>query len=156
MDEHSVDRTRRLTAIRDLEAPKGINSFSFLSLPDAQLVTNISNLGVSLGRSDHSVHKAIKQFKSLEHGRLASLSPIKTNVKRDLLKELDEIDMQANDGFDQLLLKQINSEALDDCLTGNNSHLDDICFPELRKKSAVPNKPKIIVPNLKKGTRVKK
>ena len=125
-------------------------------LPDAQLVTNISNLGVSLGSSDRSVHKAIKHFRSLEHGRLASLSPIKTNVKRDLLKELEEIDMQADDGFDQLLLKQINSEALDDCLTGNNSHLVDICFLELRKKSAVPNKPKIIVPKLKKGARVTK
>ena len=77
-------------------------------------------------------------------------------LKEIFLKELEEIDMQADDGFDLLLLKQINSEALDDCLTGNNSHIDDICFPESRKKSAVPNKPKIIVPNLKKGARVTK
>ena len=119
-----------------MEGPKGINSSSsFLSFPDAQLVTNISNLAVSLGRSDRPVHKAIKQIRSLEHGKLARLAPIKTNVKRDLLKELDEIDMQADDGFDQLLLKQINSEALDDCLTGNNSHIDDIMFCGIKKNN---------------------
>ena len=47
LDEHSLDRAQRLTAMRNLDVPKGTRpSASFLSLTDNCIISNITNLGV--------------------------------------------------------------------------------------------------------------
>ena len=76
-----------------------------------------------------------RHIRELEHGRLASSPANQSKVKRDLSKDLDALEDTENDGFDQLMIKEMNSAALEDFLTENNSHLGDICPLKSRKKS---------------------
>jgi len=94
LDEHSVERAERLVAERNLETPKGTKSLSsFLSLSDDHIAANVSKLGVLLlGDNDSLVRHAVRQIKVFEHGSLA-ISPVgKNKIKRDLSKDLDEIE----------------------------------------------------------------
>ena len=134
LDEHSLDRAQRLTAMRNLDVPKGTRpSASFLSLTDDCIISNITNLGVLMGVSESQSKCVTRHIRELEHGRLASSPAKQSKVKRDLSKDLDALEDTENDGFDQLMIKEMNSAALEDFLTENNSHLGDICPLKSRK-----------------------
>ena len=136
LDEHSLDRAQRLTAMRNLDVPKGTRpSASFLSLTDDCIISNITNLGVLMGVSESQSKCVTRHIRELEHGRLASSPENQSKVKSDLSKDLDALEDTENDGFDQLMIKEMNSAALEDFLTENNSHLGDICPLKSRKKS---------------------
>lgn len=93
LDEHSVERAERLVAERNLETPKGTKSLSsFLSLSDDHIAANVSKLGVLLGDNDSLVRHAVRQIKVFEHGSLAISQFGKNKIKRDLSKDLDEIE----------------------------------------------------------------
>jgi len=142
---NSLDRAQRLAAMRNLDAPKGIcPSASFLSLTDDCITSNITNLGVLMGGSESQAKCVTRHIRELEQGRLAS-SPInQSKVKRDLSKNLDALDDTEDDGFDQLMIKELNNAALEDFLTKSNSHLGDICPLESPKKKSVSSKFKLV------------
>ena len=157
LDEHSLARAQRLTAMRNLDAPKCTqHSASFLSMSDDHISSNISNLDVILGANDSLVKLATKQIRELEQGRIANSPKNKNQVKCDLSKDLDELEMQEDDGFDQMVLNEINSEVLEDCLARNNSHSGDICLLGSTKKSKASKSKPHEVPNKKKGTKITK
>jgi len=61
-----------------------------------------------------------------------------------------------HDGFENLMLYNLNSNLLEDVLTESNSHQGDICLMESAKKSK-SNKSKIkFVPKMKKRDEVDK
>jgi len=84
----------------------------FLSLSDDHIAANVSKLGVLLGDNDSLVRHAVGQIKVLEHGSLI-ISPVgKNKIKRDLSKDLDEA--CGDDGFENLMLNNLNSNMLED------------------------------------------
>ena len=84
----------------------------FLSLSDDHIAANVSKLGVLLGDNDSLVRHAVRQIKVLEHGSLI-ISPVgKNKIKRDLSKDLDEACV--DDGFENLMLNNLNSNMLED------------------------------------------
>ena len=99
-----------------------------------------------MGNNDLVVKKVTREIREFEHGRIAN-SPISNiKVKRDLTKDLDELDTQEDDGLDHVRLKEFISDNLVDGPTKSNSHLDDICLyvdtkiqNQERKKSEGPN-----------------
>ena len=97
-----------------------------------------------------------REIREFQHGRIAN-SPISNiKVKRDLTKDLDELDTQEDDGLDHVGLKEFNSDKLVDGPTESNSHLNDICLFTLTQKSKTKKGKKVKVQIHKKGTKISK
>ena len=109
LDEHLLVRAQRLTAKRNLD-PQGTCLGSFLCLSDNHIINNITNLGVFMSYNDLVVKKVTREIREFQHGRITN-SPISNiKVKRDLTKDLDELDTQEDDGLDHVGLKEFNSD----------------------------------------------
>jgi len=76
-----------------------------------------------------------REIREFEHGRIANSPIYNIKVKRDLTKDIDELDTQEDDGLDHVGLKEFISDNLVDGPTESNSHLDDICLSTLTQKS---------------------
>ena len=97
-----------------------------------------------------------REIREFEHGRIAN-SPISNiKVKRDLTKDLDDLDTQEDDGLDHVGLEEFNSDKLVDGPKESNSYLDDICLSRLTQKSKIIKRKKVKVPIHNKGTKIMK
>lgn len=80
-----------------------------------------------------------KHIRLMETHRLAT-SPIKNSkAKRDLTKDLDDVETHDDDGLDHLSVCHIRNNILEDSLAEDNSHLGDIYQLEPKQKSKNQN-----------------
>ena len=107
-----------------------------------------------MGNNDLAVKKVTREIRDFEHGRIANSPISNSKVKRDLMKDLDELDTLEDDGLDHVGLKDFNCDKLVDGPTESNSQLDDICLSTLTQKSKTSKGKKLMkVLVHKKGTK---
>lgn len=69
VNEDSLERAKRLTAIRNLDSTGNFPINSILSLSDDYVSDNCASLGISLGHTKSEVQLSIKSIMSLERNR---------------------------------------------------------------------------------------
>ena len=79
-DEHTMKKTERRAATRNLETP---GNSSFQSFPDSRISHNMNNLGISLGRDDNLVKSSTISIKKIEVDRLVVTAKKKLESKNN-------------------------------------------------------------------------
>lgn len=124
-DEDSVERAAKLKAKKNLEMdPKGNcpNDISFLSFDELDMVSKISNLGISVGSSHLEKLAWVDKTKSIELSRLSESSASSNNNNFSLLCDNN---VEEGDGIDLLALNHICGEMVEGPSDENCMDLDD-------------------------------
>ena len=64
-DEHTLQKTARMAAKKNLESP----GTSFTSFPDSRIISNLGRVGINLGSIDNVVEASTVTIKNLEVDR---------------------------------------------------------------------------------------
>ena len=107
-----------------------------------------------MGKDDYAVKKTTRFLRDIEHGRIAISPTGFSSVKRDLFKDLDNLETKDDDGLNHVKTKDFNCVQLVDGPMEGNSHTDDICHSMLPKKSKTSIPKTMNIPLRKKGTKV--
>jgi hypothetical protein len=121
LEEHVMDKARKRAALKNLEPIEGnISNPSFPSFSDIVIHSELSKIGVSLGKNSSEISDSLKRLRSLEAKRLTSVSPSKAMENPRHIALLDD---EEDEDLDNTTLGHLCGNLMDEVLDEDSDHL---------------------------------
>ncbi|CAO2210808.1 unnamed protein product [Urochloa humidicola] len=135
-DEHKMKKTEHRAAIRNLEAT---GNSSFQSFSDSRISSNMSNIGVSLGRDVNLARSSSIAIKNIEVDRLSVTAKKKlerkNNIKTNISKVITNFSDEEEERLDTIL-SHVSGDLNEDVHEQGYDHiLSDLSAVSRKKKS---------------------
>jgi hypothetical protein len=139
-EEHVMDKVKKWAAHKNFESIEGKTSNSFLSFSDVVVQSNLSNIGVNLGKNDSEVSYSIKFLKTLE---AKCLPPkLSSKVMEDDLRPAF-LDNDEDDDLDSITLNHLCGDLMEEVMDEDSDHLSSefqAVFKKNKSKSSTKKK----------------
>jgi hypothetical protein len=141
IEEHVMDRVKKRAALKNLEPVEGKTSnSSFLSFSDVVVQSNLSNIGVTLGKNDSEVSDSIMCLKTLEAKRLP---PKLSNKEMGEQHNIALLDNEEDDDLDNITLGHLCGDLMEEVMDEDSDHLScdfQAVFKKNKSKSSSTKK----------------
>jgi hypothetical protein len=136
-----MDKVKKRAALKNLEPVEGKTSnSSFLSFSDVVVHSNLSNIGVTLGKNDSEVSDSIMCLKTLEAKRLP---PKPSSKEMEEQHNIALLDNEEDDDLDNITLGHLCGDLMEEVMDEDSDHLScdfQAVFKKNKSKSSSRNK----------------
>jgi hypothetical protein len=141
IEEHVMDKVKKRAALKNLEPIEGKTSnSSFLSFSDVVVHSNLSNMGVTLGKNDSEVSDSIMCLKTLE---AKCLPPKLSSKEMEEQHNIALLDSEEDDNLDNITLGHLCGDLMEEVMDEDSDHLScdfQAVFKKNKSKSSSKKK----------------